>query len=183
MTAIFVGYLAISYTFSGLFCYLAFLRSANKQLQPKELQRHPVPLKIFALTLLWPLWMVRESLGDNNWQDDRIYFLEPEKIYPEVGFESLPQADSSFHSQANKFGLASSTKTRIKIMIPKHYQREPVISRLTSDYGLTFYITEAMLGASNQEEGLFDLELDGTPQQIKSALDYLLKLQVKVSVN
>nr|WP_275993540.1 NIL domain-containing protein [Argonema antarcticum] len=143
--------------------------------------------------------MVRESLGNNNWQDDRIYLLEPQNVCSEVWFESLseaqdlrknqgfapgvsPQADSCFQSsQANKFGLGSSTSATIKIQIPKNYQKEPVISRLTSDYGLTFYITEAILGTSNQEDGLFALKLDGTPQQIKNALDYLLKMKVKIS--
>lgn len=85
VTAIFFGYLAISYSFSGLFCYLAFQKNANKQLDSTELQRQPVPLKSFALTLLWPLWMVRESFGNNNWQDDRIYLLEPQNVCSEVG--------------------------------------------------------------------------------------------------
>jgi len=85
VTAIFFGYLAISYSFSVLFCYLAFQKNANKQLDSTELQRQPVPLKSFALTLLWPLWMVRESFGNNNWQDDRIYLLEPQNVCSEVG--------------------------------------------------------------------------------------------------
>lgn len=74
----------------------------------------------------------------------------------------------------------SLTKTRIKIQIPKTCQNEPVISRLTSDYGLTFNITKAMLEANNREEGVLELELIGTPEQIQRATAYLLKLQVKI---
>ncbi len=76
--------------------------------------------------------------------------------------------------------IKNPTKTRLRIQIPKSYQQEPVISRLTSDYGLAFNITAARLGVGNQENGLFDLELQGTPEQIQKALGYLVKLNVKV---
>lgn len=72
------------------------------------------------------------------------------------------------------------TKTRIKIQIPQHYHQEPVISRLTSEYGLTFNITRAILAVHNQEEGLIDLELFGTTEQIQRAIAYLLQLKVKI---
>ncbi|MFB2895883.1 NIL domain-containing protein [Aerosakkonemataceae cyanobacterium BLCC-F50] len=75
--------------------------------------------------------------------------------------------------------LDSVTKVRIKIKIPQTYQKEPVLSRLTADYGLTFNITKAILGGKHQE-GWFDLELLGTPEQLQNALDYLLKLQIKI---
>jgi len=75
--------------------------------------------------------------------------------------------------------LDSVTKVRIKIKIPQTYQNEPVLSRLTSEHGLIFNITKAILGGKHQEYWL-DLELIGTPKQIESAIAYLLKLQVKI---
>lgn len=75
--------------------------------------------------------------------------------------------------------LDSVTKVRIKIKIPPTYRNEPVLSRLTSDYGLIFNITKAILGGKHQEYKL-DLELIGTPEQIENAVDYLLKLQIKI---
>jgi NIL domain len=40
-------------------------------------------------------------------------------------------------------------RLRISIWIPKHYHKEPVLSRLTSDHHLTVNITEARLGADS----------------------------------
>lgn len=42
----------------------------------------------------------------------------------------------------------SSTRTRIRISIPQDYHGEPVISRLTSNYGLTVNITRALLSTN-----------------------------------
>ena len=75
---------------------------------------------------------------------------------------------------------SSPIMTRIKIQIPKRCMKEPVISRLTSEHGLTVNITGAMLGAHSYEEGWFDLELHGLPQQVQSALAYLQELNVKI---
>ena len=55
-----------------------------------------------------------------------------------------------------------STQKRIRIRIPKHYHREPVISRLISDYSLTVTITAAILGANANGDGWFDLNLQGS---------------------
>lgn len=71
------------------------------------------------------------------------------------------------------------TKTRIRLHIPPDYQQEPVISRLSSDYGLSVNITGAKLAATTQA-GIFELELRGTPQQIQTGLTYLRSLNVKV---
>ncbi|MBD2182788.1 NIL domain-containing protein [Planktothrix sp. FACHB-1355] len=125
--------------------------------------------------------MIRESLREKSRLDDRIYFLEPQNLCTEALFEFAPQTDSRLQNIPERpLEPVSSTKKRIKIEIPQNYQEEPVISRLTSEYGLTFNITEAMLENSNIGNGLFDLELQGTPQQIQSALDYLWQLKVKI---
>ncbi|HEY9296343.1 MAG TPA: NIL domain-containing protein, partial [Phormidium sp.] len=75
--------------------------------------------------------------------------------------------------------LDSVTKLRIKIKVPQIYQKEPVLSRLTSEHSLIFNITKAILGGKHQEYRL-DLELIGTPEQIEKGIAYLLKLQVKI---
>jgi NIL domain len=75
---------------------------------------------------------------------------------------------------------ASPTRSRIRIWIPRYYRQEPVISRLTSDHSLTVNITGAKLGAESRGEGWFDLELQGTPQQIQSAHTYLEALNIKI---
>lgn len=72
------------------------------------------------------------------------------------------------------------TRTRIGLRIPKWYHQEPVISRLVSHYNLTVNIAAALLGTNVQNEGWFDLELQGTTQQIHSALIYLFELDLEV---
>lgn len=70
--------------------------------------------------------------------------------------------------------------TRIRIRISKKYHQEPVISRLVSDYGLTVNIAAALLGANARDDGWFHLQLQGTSQQISSALIYLNDLDLEV---
>ncbi|HEY9747443.1 MAG TPA: NIL domain-containing protein [Allocoleopsis sp.] len=72
------------------------------------------------------------------------------------------------------------TQTRIRIRIPKNYHREPVISRLISQHGLTVNITAALLGANARDDGWFDLELQGTAAQIDNALLYLNELDLEI---
>jgi len=72
------------------------------------------------------------------------------------------------------------THKRIRLRIPKHYQQEPVISNLISDYKLTVNIAAALLGANAREDGWFDLDLQGTVPQIQSALLYLNDLDLEI---
>ncbi|MBC7971380.1 MAG: NIL domain-containing protein [Verrucomicrobia bacterium] len=72
------------------------------------------------------------------------------------------------------------TQTRIRLRIPKNYHDEPVISRLSSHYGLTVNITAALLGANARDDGWFDLELRGTHEQIRSALLYFNELDLEI---
>lgn len=49
------------YGFSGLTCSLAFLRHINKLLSSqKSPQYGNLPLASMAITLFWPLWIVKE---------------------------------------------------------------------------------------------------------------------------
>ena len=73
-----------------------------------------------------------------------------------------------------------STQIRLRIQIPKNYQREPVISRLISQHNLIVNITAAQLGSNTQYDGIFELELQGIAQQIQSALIYLNDLDLEI---
>ncbi|WP_315789203.1 NIL domain-containing protein [Fischerella sp. JS2] len=72
------------------------------------------------------------------------------------------------------------TNKRIRVRIPKDYRHEPVISRLVSDYDLTVNISAAILGANAIGDGWFDLDLQGTPEQINSGLNYLKELELEI---
>jgi ABC-type methionine transport system ATPase subunit len=72
------------------------------------------------------------------------------------------------------------THQRIRLRIPKEYHQEPVISRLVSNYGLTVNITAAILGSNAIGDGWFDLDLQGTTEQIKNALIYLNDLDLEI---
>ncbi|MCA1991527.1 MAG: NIL domain-containing protein [Coleofasciculus sp. S288] len=72
------------------------------------------------------------------------------------------------------------TRTRVRVRIPKHYNDEPVISRLVSHYGVTVNIAAALLGANAREDGWFDLELRGTTPQIQSALMYMNEMDLEM---
>ncbi|PMB16264.1 ABC transporter [Fischerella thermalis CCMEE 5282] len=72
------------------------------------------------------------------------------------------------------------TNKRIRVRIPKDYRQEPVISRLVSESGLTVNISAAILGANAIGDGWFDLDLQGTPEQIDSGLNYLKELELEI---
>ncbi|GAA6618002.1 NIL domain-containing protein [Scytonema sp. NUACC26] len=69
---------------------------------------------------------------------------------------------------------------RIRLRIPKEFHQEPVISRLISNYGLTVNITAAMLGSNGIGDGWFDLDLQGSSEQIESALIYINDLNLEI---
>ncbi len=62
---------------------------------------------------------------------------------------------------------------RIRIRIPKAYQKEPIISNLVAQYGLTVNISAALLSANRHEDGWFDLDLTGKRDSIQQGLTYL----------
>ncbi len=72
------------------------------------------------------------------------------------------------------------TNKRIRVRIPKDYRQEPVISHLVSDYDLTVNISAAILGANAIGDGWFDLELQGTSEQIDNGLNYLKQLELEI---
>lgn len=174
MSAIILGYLAMSYTFSGLVCYLACLKHSSQQLRLIGMPKYPALFANLGVTILWPIWLWREI--------DRELDLSSNPIYlSKVWERSLMQKNRSlWPKQFKRLQQDNLTIARIKIQVPTTYHSEPVISRLTSEYGLTFNITDALLKGDRQNDGLFHLELCGTPQQIQKGLDYLQQKEVKI---
>ncbi|OUL26162.1 hypothetical protein BV372_27130 [Nostoc sp. T09] len=72
------------------------------------------------------------------------------------------------------------TQIRLCLYIPNCYLKEPVISRLISNYGLVVNITGAMLGAKIGEQGRLHLEIRGSVSQISKGLAYLESLNLKI---
>jgi len=72
------------------------------------------------------------------------------------------------------------TQTQITMRVPQNYHKEPIISRLVSDHGVTVNIIAAILGENAKEDGWFNLELEGTSHQIQSALVYLEELDLEI---
>lgn len=68
----------------------------------------------------------------------------------------------------------------IRTRISKDYQRQPIISRLISRYGLTVNIAAALLGNYSQNYGWLDLELQGSPEQVEASLAYLQALNIEI---
>ncbi|WP_019498108.1 NIL domain-containing protein [Pseudanabaena sp. PCC 6802] len=99
------------------------------------------------------------------------------------------QYNCSFSGYGSEDAIANSsdvdsddtrpTRANITVRIAKDYHQEPVISHLISKYGVTVNITAALLGENKQEDGWFNLELQGTNRQIRSALNYLNELDVE----
>ncbi|MBF2097064.1 MAG: NIL domain-containing protein [Gloeomargaritaceae cyanobacterium C42_A2020_066] len=64
-------------------------------------------------------------------------------------------------------------QTRVRVRIPKNACEEPIISGLVSRYGLLVNIKGALLSPGHQEDGWFDLELQGAASQLQAGLAYL----------
>ena len=67
----------------------------------------------------------------------------------------------------------------IRLRIPEELHGEPVISQLTSRYGLVVNIVSATLGV-NAGSGWFHLSLKGTHAQIQNAIAYLNDLDIEI---
>jgi hypothetical protein len=66
------------------------------------------------------------------------------------------------------------------VQIPRALQAEPVLSRLVSEHCLSLTIKGAWLGSNGQDDGWFDLLLEGSPEAFDGGLDYLRNLGVEL---
>lgn len=74
--------------------------------------------------------------------------------------------------------IAQTNRVRLQLCILKNYYHKPIISELVSHYMLTVNITSAVLNPDMQDDGWFDLDLWGRPQQLRASLSYLEKLKL-----
>jgi hypothetical protein len=72
------------------------------------------------------------------------------------------------------------TTKEIHIRIPQRYREEPILSRLVSDYHLTFNINAAFLGSNAAGDGWFNLSLDGNESDIQAAKAYLQDSYIEI---
>jgi len=76
--------------------------------------------------------------------------------------------------------VVHSVVGQICIHIPQFYHRQPILSQLISLYGLTVNITAAFLDANTKKDGWFNLEIQGSEQDVKAGIEYLQALSIKV---
>jgi ABC-type methionine transport system ATPase subunit len=74
--------------------------------------------------------------------------------------------------------IAQTNRVRLQLCILKNYYHKPIISELVSHYMLTVNITSAVLNPDIQDDGWFDLDLWGRPQQLRDSISYLEKLEL-----
>jgi len=82
--------------------------------------------------------------------------------------------------KSDELGSERLTQARITMRVPQSNHREPIISRLVSEHGVTVNIVAAILGENAKEDGWFNLELEGTEHQIQSALVYLEDMDLEI---
>jgi hypothetical protein len=90
----------------------------------------------------------------------------------------LESASIKFKQEPIYNAIAQTNRVRLQLCILKNYYHKPIISELVSHYMLTVNITNAMLNPDIQDDGWFDLDLWGRPQQLRASLNYLEKLEL-----
>ncbi len=70
----------------------------------------------------------------------------------------------------------SLVQAHVKVRIPKARHPDPVLSNLINRYDLKVNILGALLGANGQEDGWFDLQLNGRAVTLYAALLDLVEL-------
>ncbi|AFY91321.1 NIL domain-containing protein [Chamaesiphon minutus] len=70
--------------------------------------------------------------------------------------------------------------TSIDINIPQQLHQEPVLAKLIGNYHLVVNFQAAILDRKATGGGWFNLNLEGHPQNIETALTYLQELGVEV---
>lgn len=66
-----------------------------------------------------------------------------------------------------------NNRAKFHVCIPQSHRSAPIIAGLVTSCGLTVNIVGALLEISSENDGWFDLEVWGRPQQIISGLRYL----------
>lgn len=69
--------------------------------------------------------------------------------------------------------LRQQESLRVRVKIPRDQQEQPVLSHLISDHRITITIRAALLSPNAPDDGWFDLEFQGKPSSIRSAVEDL----------
>jgi hypothetical protein len=76
--------------------------------------------------------------------------------------------------------IGQSHRLRLQLCILKDYYQTPVIFELVSRFGITVNIVTASLSPNQDDDGWFDLDLWGKPQQLFACFNYLKELNLPV---
>jgi ABC-type methionine transport system ATPase subunit len=90
---------------------------------------------------------------------------------------NLPSIESQLkvvQSSSLPFAIA------IDINIPQQLHQEPVLAKLIGNYNLIVNIKAAVLDRKATGGGWFTLNLEGYPEDIKSAINYLRNLDIQI---
>ena len=68
----------------------------------------------------------------------------------------------------------------IDINIPKVLHQEPILARLISEYNIIVNFNAAVLDRKATGGGWFNLSLEGYPQDVENALNYLRGLEIEI---
>ena len=68
----------------------------------------------------------------------------------------------------------------IDINIPQKLHQEPVLANLIGNYNLTVNFKAAVLDRKATGGGWFNLDLEGYPQDLDTALSYLRSLEIEI---
>lgn len=101
-------------------------------------------------------------------------FIKGEENELKRAQDDLSEALFSLETEAELTARESKTnRAKFHVCIPQSYRSSPIISGLVTYCGLTVNIVGALLETSSENDGRFDLEVWGRPQQIISGLRYL----------
>ncbi|MCX7595939.1 MAG: NIL domain-containing protein [Fischerella sp.] len=76
--------------------------------------------------------------------------------------------------------IVNPTLDCIRIRVPQEHYHQPIVSRLISRYNLTINIAAAAFEAETREDGWFNLEIQGSCQQLEAGFAYLQELGVEI---
>ncbi|BAY07481.1 NIL domain-containing protein [Calothrix sp. NIES-2098] len=98
-------------------------------------------------------------------------------MFPQVSKELAP-LPPTLNTPTYDIYNGQSCRLRLQICVLKDYYNQPIIFDLVSQYGITVNIITASLPANQQDDGWFDLDIWGKPQQLFSSFNHLKKLQL-----
>ena len=138
-------------------------------------------------------WFDLQLQGKSQHIDDGLLYLHnlgvdlmhtdiTEGVQHNLGSRSFPRPGTEMPTPGINYTYqvygGQSYRLGLQICIFKDYYQTAIIFDLVSSYGITVNIIGASLPGNQQEDGWFDLDLWGKPQQLFSSCDYLQKLNL-----